>query len=355
MRVFSSLAAARGQLSRSSIAVGNFDGVHLGHRRLLERAATLAHPRGGESVMLTFDPHPAKVLAPALAPPLICTTARKLELAAACGIDAAIVQPFDAAFAATPPDAFAAALFATGLSEVVVGYDFSYGRGRAGDVTTLREAAQTHGAAVERIGPVQTGGLVVSSTRVRGFITEGRVEAAAQLLGRPFDVDGKVVRGVGRGKKLGFPTANLAIENELVPGLGVYAVRVRIGMKGPSISGAANIGINPTFLPDVFPAVAPPPGSLLPSDSERGTHPPPPPSEAGLAPPPGSLLPSLASLARSPLQVEVHLIDYSGDLYGQTLRVEFIQRLRVERKFPSVDALREQIARDIDEARGLLT
>lgn len=324
MDVVRSLAEARQLVAGGAVALGNFDGVHLGHRALLTRAAGLAHASGGRAAALTFEPHPAKVLAPALAPPLIDTPEKKLELLAAAGMDVAIVLPFDAALAVTPPGDFAAALLDTGVVELVVGFDFSYGRARAGGVETLRQAALGR-ARVHVVPPVRLDGgdgdgLVVSSTRVREFVLAGRVDAAALLLDRPFSLDGVVVKGVGRGRQLGYPTANLATANELMPGLGVYAVRCRLDRRGPAIRGAANIGVNPTFRPDVAPGESP---------------------------------------GRTPVSLEVFLIDFppdgaSGEIYERTLRVEFIQRLRPERRFPGVDALKAQIALDVEAARAIL-
>jgi riboflavin kinase/FMN adenylyltransferase len=326
MRIQSGLAEAVGKLTRGALAIGNFDGVHLGHLALFGAARSAAHASQGPAAALTFEPHPARLLAPDYAPPRIATVERRRVLCAAAGLDVLVEQTFDRAFAATEPARFVEQVLATGATEVVVGYDFTYGRDRGGRVDSLRAALQAHGARLRVIEPVAVHGLVVSSTKVREFLLEGRPAAAAALLGRPFDLDGTVVRGVGRGRKLGWPTANLETSAELLPQVGVYAVRTRLVERrpmrgnqyeppvvGPPIAAAANLGLNPTFRDD-----------------------------------------ARAGSGREPLLLEVHLFDFDADLYGKTLRVEFHHRLRDERRFPSVDALKEQIAKDVAHARKLL-
>lgn len=321
MRIHNGLNAANGRLARGAVAIGNFDGVHLGHRALLahSRAWTLAVSMPGPVAVLTFEPHPASVLAPALAPPRICTPARKLALLEAAGADEVVVQRFDAAFAALAPEEFVELLCETGVSHVVVGHDFTYGKARGGNTDSLRRALEERGVSLTLVPTVTVNGLVVSSTKVREFTLAGHVDGAAALLGRPFDLDGEVVRGDGRGKLLGFPTANLKSEADLLPSLGVYAVRVRLAEGagfGPPLPGAANLGINPTFR----------------TAAQAGTL------QGG----------------KTPLLLEVHLLDFAQDLYGRHVRVEFIRKLRDERRFPGVEALKAQIGRDLDEARRLL-
>jgi riboflavin kinase / FMN adenylyltransferase len=260
MRIHTDLDAPAGRLTRGAIAIGNFDGVHLGHRALFDAVRRHAKAQGGPSAALTFEPHPARLLAPEYAPPLIASPERKRELIAGAGIDDLIVQHFDRAFASTPPERFVELLLATGVSDVVIGHDFTYGKNRAGGVETLRAALGERGVHVHVVPAVTVNGLVVSSTKVREFTLEGRVEAATSLLGRPFDLDGDVVRGEGRGRKLGWPTANLRTTAQLLPAVGVYAVRARI-FEGPAdelaprlsppLAGAANLGLNPTFRKDL--------------------------------------------------------------------------------------------------------
>jgi riboflavin kinase / FMN adenylyltransferase len=313
MQLFRSLSAA-GALRGCAVAVGNFDGVHLGHRRLFEVARELAGARGAPAAALTFEPHPVRVLRPQLAPPLLTPLARKLELLAGCGLDAAVVQPFDLAYAGTDATEFVARDLVghLGARDVVVGQDFTAGKGRT-RVDRLRELLAAHGARLSVVEPVAWEGLVVSSTKIRELLLEGNVEAAAQLLTRPHDVEGIVERGAGRGRSLGFATANLHPE-AMLPANGVYAVRAWLRPEPPgaqseglAFAGVANVGVKPTV------------------------------QRAG------------------PVVLEAHLFDAGGrDLYGERLRVAFVARLRDERRFPSLEALRAQIAADAAQARSIL-
>src|SRR2546429_828786 len=287
MRIHEGLSASVGKLTGGAVAIGNFDGVHLGHQALFAAARRDA---GGPTSALPFEPHPARLLARESPPPLISEKPRKRELIAAAGVTDLIEQPFDAAFAATGPEQFVDMVAATGVAEVVVGYDFTYGKARAGTVETLRGSLGARGVQLRVVPPVAVNGLVCSSTKVREFVLEGRVEAANMLLGRPFDLDGDVVRGAGRGRKLGWPTANIRTTNELLPAVGVYAVRARLlDQRGTAIPGAANLGLNPTFRPDV--------------------------ALAGAA-------------GQPPLSLQVHLLDFAHDIYGRPVRVEFRHRPR---------------------------
>ncbi|RKH11122.1 bifunctional riboflavin kinase/FAD synthetase [Corallococcus sp. CA053C] len=304
MKVFQSVSEAGGQLKGQAVALGNFDGVHVGHQALFAEAV-----RHAPAAALTFQPHPGKVLQPELAPKLITLLPRKLELLAACGLTGVVVQPFTRDYARTPPSDFESALLdVLGAGHLVVGSDFTYGVARAGTVTTLREAAAKRGAHVHVVQPVHVDGVVASSSRIREYILEGRVGAARRLLGRPFDLDGTVVAGAGRGRTIGFPTANVDTQNELRPAPGVYAIRARLkaeGEGGPWRPGAANIGVKPTF---------------------GGTE----------------------------VTIEAHLLDFSGDLYGQELRVQFLERLRPEQRFGSAAELVGQIKRDVEAARTVV-
>ncbi len=314
MRRFHSIgeAAASGALRGGALAIGNLDGVHLGHRALLERARALASGRGVAAGVLTFEPHPVRVLRPRLAPPLLTSLPRKLELLAAAGVEVVVVQPFDLAWAATPAADFVERdLRALGVRDVVVGWDFTAGHERA-RVETLRPLLAASGLALQVVEPVTEGGLTVSSTKIREFLLEGNVEGAALLLARPYDLDGEVARGAGRGRGLGFATANVAT-TALLPAGGVYAVRALVGGASPGGAGAmahagvCNVGVKPTVDPS------------------------------------------------GPVSAEVHLFDFDGrDLYGEAIRLAFVARLREERRFPSVEALRAQIALDAERARALL-
>jgi riboflavin kinase/FMN adenylyltransferase len=317
MDVYRSLDEARaaGRLRGCAVAIGNFDGVHLGHQRLLALARELAHARGAAAAVLTFEPHPVRVLRPKLAPPLLATLPRKLELLAGAGADATVVQPFDLGYAATAAEAFVARDLAgaLGCEDVVVGYDFTAGHERA-RVDALRPLLAAHGIRLHVVEPVTADGLVVSSTKIREFLLEGNVEAAALLLTRPHDVDGVVARGAGRGRGFGFATANVQTA-ALLPANGVYAIRAALGgrvgpggLEGATLhDGVCNVGTKPTV-------------------------------EANAA-----------------VAAEAHLFDFEGrDLYGERIRVAFVARLRDERRFPTLDALRAQIAADAERAREVL-
>jgi riboflavin kinase/FMN adenylyltransferase len=266
-------------------------------------------------VALTFEPHPVRVLRPALAPPLVTPLARKLELLASQGMDATVVQPFDLAYAQTPAREFVSRdlVALLGCAEVVVGYDFTAGHERA-RVDALRPLLAASGVLLHVVDPVTADGLVVSSTKIREFLLEGNVEAAALLLTRPYDLDGTVARGAGRGRGFGFATANVAT-SALLPANGVYLVRAVLGSRrapaGPEGAavhwGVCNVGVKPTV-------------------------------ETG-----------------APVVAEAHLFDFDGrDLYGEFIRLAFLARLRDERRFPSVEALRAQIADDVARAKAML-
>lgn len=303
MQVLHGFTQAKGSLAGCAVALGSFDGVHRGHQALFAEALSRAHARGAAAVAATFEPHPGKVLFPEMAPKLLTPLPRRLELLRAAGLDAVVLQPFDRAYAGLSPEEFLSRDLFGGLAprDVVVGPDFTYGRGRAGTVATLAAACGARGVGFAQVGAVTCeGGAVVSSSKIREFVAEGRVGAAAKMLGRPFDLSGTVAAGLGRGRTLGFPTANLHADNEVRPGNGVYAVRAFFG--GQVRAGAANIGRKPTF-----------------GDEE--------------------------------VTVEVHLLDFAGDLYGTPLAVEFLERLRGEQRFGGVDELKAAIARDCAHAR----
>lgn len=305
MRIIRSWEELAEALPEAVVTIGNFDGVHLGHREIFRRVVLRARQRGGTAVVLTFVPHPLKVLAPERAPRLINTYAEKERLIAASCIDVLICAPFDQALAALPAERFVREILVEriGVKELLVGYDYAFGKGREGNIDLLREAGNRYGFTLEVLAPISDGRDVYSSTRVRRLLTQGDVETVVTLLGRHFTLEGEVVSGAGRGHGLGFPTANLRTEKEILPAPGVYAVKVRHGTN--TYDGVINVGTNPTF--------------------DGNT-----------------------------LSVEVHLLDFSGDLYGQLLRVYFVRRLRDERRFDSVDSLRQTIAHDIVQARAHL-
>lgn len=293
------------RLRSAVVAIGNFDGVHRGHAHIFQQARGIAASLGGESVVLTFDPHPAKVLAPAYAPPLITPLARKLELIAQEGIGVTVVEPFDRAFAGKSAEEFVRGVLVDGIGakHVVVGYDFTFGQKRSGKVQLLGELGRTLGFGVTVVPQVSVDGIVCSSTKVREFVLEGRVDGATLVLGRAPEVEGEVVHGDGRGRSIGVPTANVRSETELVPKNGVYAGWGERISDGKRWSAAINIGTNPTFV--------------------EGHQ----------------------------VRVEAHLLDCDQDLYGQRLRLGFVARLRDEERFPSREALVAQIKSDVEATR----
>jgi len=294
------------------LTIGNFDGLHVGHRQILATVLERAQAQRGEAVVYTFDPHPRKVLQAERAPAMLTTTEQKLELLAEARIDLVVLEPFTREFATTPAEVFVRDYVHARLAprEVYVGYDFHYGRDRAGSMRLLTELGPRLGFAVTIIPEVTIAGRDVSSSRIRERLAAGDVEEAAQLLGRPFAVRGRVIEGDRRGRTIGFPTLNLAPENEVIPGLGVYAGHVRVLDEGPGAgarhAAVTNVGRRPTFKEN------------------------------------------------DPPLAEAHLLDFAGDLYGRRVEVSFEARLREERRFPGVDALREQIGRDVEHARRVL-
>lgn len=305
MKVYRSLDEPLDELSGCAVAIGNFDGVHAGHRRLIETVRALAGP-GGQAVLLTFEPHPARVLSPEYAPRLITSPARKLALLEETGLDAVVVQPFDRTYAGSSPEDFVRGQLVgkLGARDIVVGHDFTFGKGRAGTPQLLASLA-TPEARVHVVPAVTLDGLVVSSSKIRELVLEGRVAPAARLLQRAFVLDGTVVPGRGRGRTIGFPTANVAPDTELLPGAGVYAVMVASAALGGVLGGAANVGVKPTF-------------------------------------------------GGGDLTVEVHVLGATADLYGHRVAVAFLDRLRGEERFPGPEALAAQIERDVARAREVV-
>jgi riboflavin kinase/FMN adenylyltransferase len=299
------------RLRSPAVAIGNFDGVHLGHQALLQTAAQAAQAMQGETVALTFDPHPARFFAPSLAPPMLTTLSRRAELLGESGADIVVIEPFTANLAKQSAQTFVAKTLVEdlGVRHVVVGADFSFGQGRQGNSTTLGRICGELGVGVSIVPQVTQNGLVCSSTKIREFVLEGRVEGAHMLLGRPFAMEGTVVKGFQRGRTLGFPTANLQAEGEIAPKPGVYAGKVIfLDASHAPQTAAISIGNNPTF--------------------------------AGQGDP--------------ELLIEAHLLDFSGDLYAARLRFTFLYRLRDQRRFDSVDALIVAIRNDIVRTREMI-
>jgi riboflavin kinase/FMN adenylyltransferase len=291
--------------SQPVLALGNFDGVHRGHRKILDRVCRVAGERAATSVVMTFDPHPPRVVRPDKAPPLLMTKPQKLQAIADAGVQGAAIVRFTPELSRWDPEMFVRAVLVDWLhvGEVWVGANFLFGHDRSGNFSLLRVLGGRYGFKAEKIDPVRYKDFVVSSTRVRRLVSEGRVDEAGALLGHEYYIDGTVMRGDQRGRTLGFPTANLCTENELLPPNGVYATTTRIGeIVHASVT---NIGTRPTV------------------DSSGRTV------------------------------VETHIFNLDRDLYGQSVRVGFVQRLRDERTFDSLDALRAQIDADCRRSRVL--
>jgi len=299
------------------VALGNFDGVHRGHQRIIQAALESAHPRRGQAIAYTFRPHPQKVLRPQTPIELLTTYDEKLSLLAELGVDLIVEEPFVSSFFNfTPAEFFTEVLQNTLHAEgIVVGYDFSFGKGRQGHLDLLSAFCHNAGIQLTIIPPQETDHEVISSSKIRTYLAEGNIERANQLLGRPFSYEGNVIHGDQRGRKIGFPTANLAVpENKIVLPFGVYATTARIGDQ--SYKSITNIGIRPTF-------------QAATSQSERSPAP----------------------------LVETHLLETSSnpehlDLYGKTLKVNFHSRIRPEMKFSSVEELKAQIKQDIASLRA---
>jgi riboflavin kinase / FMN adenylyltransferase len=292
--------------SRTVVTVGNFDGVHLGHRAILSLVLKRAQELECQPLVLTFDPHPLKVLNPEAQLRLLTTPAQKVELLKNAGVSVLVV-PFTKEFAAIPAQEFVRNYFGERLKarEVVVGHDYRFGSKRTGDIELLKQMGQALGFTVQVVWAVELDSVVVSSSLIRAMLRLGKLDEANRLLGRDYGVMGQVVAGKGRGAKLlGVPTANILPENDLLPASGIYAVRVT--RDGEHLPGVANIGTCPTF-----------------DNQEEMT-------------------------------LEVHLLGFDDDLYGERLQVDFVARLREERRFPSIDELASQIRADMDAARQVL-
>lgn len=306
MERISSDNAMPAHLRGAIIALGNFDGFHLGHQAVVGRAVEMARERGCPAIVATFDPHPMRLFKPDAPFFRLTTLDQRERLFAEAGADAMLVFHFTMELAGYSPDAFIAMLIEQlGAQGVVTGDDFTFGKGREGTVSLLKQDGGAKGLIAEAVAPVRDEtGQIISSTRVRDALIAGDCAAATRLLSRPFAIEGTVVHGDKRGRTIGFPTANMEMGHFLRPAYGIYAVRMRLP-DGLIKGGAANLGIRPTFDP---------PKELL----------------------------------------ETYIFDYSGSLYDQTVEVQLIHRLRGERKFDNLDALIEQMARDVEESRAIL-
>ena len=290
-----------------ALTIGNFDGVHKGHQAMLARLEERARALGLQACVLTFEPHPLELFAPVTAPTRLTSLREKLELLAAHGIERVHVSRFNRAYAARSPRDFIEQVLIRGLGMrwLLIGDDFRFGARRAGDFAMVREASARLGFGLEAMHTVAQGGVRVSSSAVRAALAAGRLAEARALLGRPYSISGRVVHGDKRGRQIGYPTANVQLRHNRPPLSGIFAVRTLDGY-GKVRDGAASLGLRPTV------------------------------DNSGRA------------------KLEVHLFDFDGDLYGQHLRIDFLHKLRDEQKYPNLDELKAQIARDCAQARELM-
>jgi len=306
MKIFRSIEEIRDQFKYACVTIGNFDGVHLGHKLLFDEVVKRANRNNGTSVVVTFDPHPLKVLRPE-GVKLISTIEHKVELIGQAGIDVLIIIPFNKEFAATPALTFVDEILIgkIGVRELVVGYDYAFGRGRSGNIDFLKEQGREKGFPVKVVEALYEAGMLVSSTKVRELVAEGRMQDVYKLLGRFYQIRGTVQRGRQRGSRIvGFPTANLQVlEEDLCPKKGVYVTQVIY--LGKCYGGVANIGYNPTFGEDK-------------------------------------------------LVAETHIFDFDDDIYGQQIKINLLKHLRGEIKFKGPKELSMQIRKDIVTAREVL-
>lgn len=289
-----------------ALTIGNFDGVHRGHARILQRLVQRARLLSGPAIVFTFDPHPVRILRPSLAPPPLTWTDRKTELLADQGVDWVISYPTDEGLLSLTPERFFQQIVVERLDARVMieGPNFFFGKGRSGDIGVLRQLCEQASVELEIVAPLVVGDQFISSSRVRNLIENGDLDTACALLTHPYRIRGMVTHGAGRGARIGFPTANLAAVDTLLPGAGVYAGRAFA--EGKTWCAAIHVGPNPTFQEQV-------------------------------------------------LKVEVHLIDYHGSLYGATMEVDFLTRLRDIHPFKSVDELKLQLAHDVTRAVEFVT
>jgi riboflavin kinase/FMN adenylyltransferase len=301
LRSISELAELPGPLF---LAIGVFDGVHLGHQTVISTSARHAKEAGGTAVVVTFDPHPAKVLRPNNAPHLLTATQHKIALIRDLGVAHLLVLHFDRAFAATSPEDFVRQLVSSSkpLKEICVGHEWSFGKGRAGNLALLKELGGTHHFNVIGVEAVKVNGEVVSSTAIRQAVADGNLVKTTQMLGREYTILGTVIRGEQLGRKLGFPTANLSAHSEQFPPDGVYVAEARLG--GALYRGVANLGHRPTV-----------------------------------------------SSGKSERLLELYLFDLDREIYGEEMEVRFLRYLRPEKKFADLEALKAQIAADVQQAR----
>ena len=307
MEIYTKLTDIKRPFSKSYVTIGNFDGVHLGHHMLFSEVVGMAYREKGVSVAITFEPHPLQVLKPEIGIKFISTYEQKMELIELAGLDVLVVIPFTKEFAATTAEGFVNEILIKriGVKELVVGYDYAFGRGRQGDIPFLQEQGRLHGFGVTVVEPYYVDDMLVSSTKIRKLVSQGRMRDVKQLLGRYYQIRGEVMVGKQRGGAVvGFPTANLHIsEEDLCPKHGVYVTQVVY--EGKCYGGVLNIGYNPTF-------------------------------------------------GEESLSAETHIFDFNQDIYGKKIKINLLRFLRDEQKFSGVAQLTEQIKKDIQQAKVVL-
>lgn len=306
MKIIRNIDDITEELTGSIVTIGNFDGIHLGHRELFRKLVREAREKNTQSVVITFDPHPQKIIHPERRPFFLLTPLEeKLSLIKSCDVDVVILIPFSIEFARTTAEEFVENILwkKLRLSKLIVGYDYVFGKGKGGNAKFLKTSGRKLGFQVEEIGAVKSDGIISSSTAIRLAILDGNVKQASEMLGRPYGVTGTVVKGYRRGTDMGYPTANIKSE-KVIPATGVYAIIAEFeGIRRP---GVINIGYNPTF-------------------------------------------------GNEEISAEVHLLDFKGDIYGREITILFIARLRDEIKFNNPEELGRQIEMDIKRAREILS
>jgi riboflavin kinase/FMN adenylyltransferase len=305
MKTYYSSQKFPAMLKNPVVTLGNFDGVHRAHQKMLQMTRSLAKKKHGKSVVYTFNPHPVKVLAQASAPPMINTLEQKLELIEKTGIDVVVLEPFNLKFAHLEAKKWFEKIIVRNLhaAGVIAGYDFTFGTHRSGTAELLQELCRRHHIDCRILEAQLLNETLISSTQIRHWVAQGDMRHAADLLGRPFFIDGQVIQGMGRGKTLGIRTANLKVKNELLPQSGVYACFARVGKR--TYPAVTNIGMNPTF-------------------------------------------------GGQTLSIETHLLNFKKDVYDQELRVFFVEKIREEQTFSSPEELTRQIQSDIKAAQKIL-
>jgi riboflavin kinase/FMN adenylyltransferase len=305
LQIYYDLEAPSESFQESIVTVGVFDGLHIGHQAVIQQVLTQSEKFNLASLVLTFDPPPLAFLAPERCPPALTTLSKKIEILDQLGVDGVVFARFDAYLQQMSPDAFVQQVLLQRLhaKQVIIGYDWQFGKGRSGNAEALRQLGDQYQFSVMIVGPVQLHGMPVHSTRVREAIAGGNLNLVSDLLGRRYSIMGEIVLGDGRGRQIGFPTANIDAGNQMLPPSGVYAIQVKL--EGRMFNGVMNMGTRPTF------------------DGEE-------------------------------FQIETHLFDFEQMVYGKKMEIFFIEKIRDERRFPNPEILVNQIKQDVATAKAIL-